>query len=41
MLGLFDDIFWPPLKATARSDGPSPQPVRLDLGATMRGMWAK
>ncbi|MDR3473131.1 MAG: ATP-dependent helicase [Devosia sp.] len=41
MLALFDDIFWPPLKASLRSDGPAPQPVRLDLGATMRGMWAK
>jgi DNA helicase II / ATP-dependent DNA helicase PcrA len=41
MLGLFDDIFWPPLKPLAQPEGVSPRPVRLDLGATMRGMWAK
>jgi len=41
MLPLFDDLFWPPLKATARSEGAAPQPVRLDIGASMRGMWAK
>ena len=41
MLGLFEDIFWPPIIPHARPAGISPQPVRLDLGATMRGMWAK
>ena len=41
MLGLFEDIFWPPIIPHARPEGISPQPVRLDLGATMRGMWAK
>ncbi len=41
MLALFDDIFWPPIVPHARPEGTKPQPVRLDLGATMRGMWAK
>ncbi|MEO8882707.1 MAG: 3'-5' exonuclease, partial [Devosia sp.] len=41
MLGLFDDIYWPPLKPLAQAEGPVPQMVKLDLGASMRGMWAK
>jgi DNA helicase-2/ATP-dependent DNA helicase PcrA len=41
MLALFDDIFWPPIAPLARPEGASPQPVKLDLGATMRSMWAK
>ena len=41
MLALFDDVFWPPLKPLAHAEGVSSQPVRLDVGATMRGMWAK
>jgi DNA helicase-2/ATP-dependent DNA helicase PcrA len=41
MLGLYDDIFWPPLKPLARAEGPTPQPVKLDIGASMRSMWAK
>ena len=41
MLPLFDDIFWPPLKPLAQPTGPVPQGAKLDLGAAMRGMWAK
>jgi DNA helicase-2/ATP-dependent DNA helicase PcrA len=41
MLALFDDIFWPPLAKLGPRDGPIPQPVKLDIGASMRGMWAK
>ncbi|HTJ58255.1 MAG TPA: ATP-dependent helicase [Devosiaceae bacterium] len=41
MLGLFEDIFWPPIVAVARPDGAAPQAVKLDIGATMRSMWAK
>jgi len=41
MLGLFNDVFWPPIVKTAGPEGLSPQPVRLDVGAAMRGMWAK
>ena len=40
MLPLFDDIFWPPVAAQPRS-GPTPQVARLDVGASMRAMWAK
>jgi DNA helicase-2/ATP-dependent DNA helicase PcrA len=41
MLGLFDDIYWPPLAPLAHATGPAPQAGRLDLGAGMRAMWAK
>jgi DNA helicase-2/ATP-dependent DNA helicase PcrA len=41
MLGLFDDVFWPPIVRLARADGVVAQPVRLDLAAGMRSMWAK
>jgi DNA helicase-2/ATP-dependent DNA helicase PcrA len=41
MLPLFDDIFWPPLAPLTKAEGVSPQAVRIDLGAAMRGMWAK
>ncbi|HVW92852.1 MAG TPA: ATP-dependent helicase, partial [Devosia sp.] len=40
MLPLFDDIFWPPLPKLATT-APQPGAARLDLGATMRSMWAK
>jgi len=41
MLGLFDNIYWPPLKPLAQAESPTPQQLKLDIGATMRGMWAK
>jgi DNA helicase-2/ATP-dependent DNA helicase PcrA len=41
MLGLFNDVFWPPIARTGAAAGMGPQPVRLDVGAAMRGMWAK
>jgi len=34
----FDDILWPPV-TPLQKDGPSPQVVRVDVGAQMRGMW--
>jgi DNA helicase-2/ATP-dependent DNA helicase PcrA len=40
MLPLFEDRFWPPLPPLA-SAGIAPPQLRLDLGAAMRGMWAK
>ena len=39
MLPLYDDILWPPLKPLAMSQ-PDATP-RIDLKASMRGMWAK
>ena len=39
MLPLYDDILWPPLKPLAMSQ-PNAMP-RVDLKASMRGMWAK
>ena len=38
MVGLFEDILWPPV-SPVRVDGMSPSPVRMDIGAQMRGMW--
>jgi DNA helicase-2/ATP-dependent DNA helicase PcrA len=38
MVGLFEDILWPPV-TPARIEGLSPAPVRMDIGAQMRGMW--
>jgi DNA helicase-2/ATP-dependent DNA helicase PcrA len=38
MVGLFVDILWPPV-TPAKIDGLSPSPVRMDIGAQMRGMW--
>ncbi len=35
---LFDDVLWPPVEP-ARVVGISPAPVRMDIGAQMRGMW--
>ncbi|WP_192895688.1 ATP-dependent helicase [Arsenicitalea aurantiaca] len=40
MLALFEDMLWPPVKPAA-IEGLAPGPVRIDLGAQMRGMWAK
>ena len=38
MTGLFEDILWPPV-TPARIEGLGPAPVRMDIGAQMRGMW--
>jgi DNA helicase-2/ATP-dependent DNA helicase PcrA len=40
MLPLFHDVLWPP-PPPLNIAGLSPQPVRIDIGAQMRGMWAK
>ena len=40
MTALFDDVFWPPVGAASIS-GIMPQPVRIDIGAQLRTMWAK
>ena len=34
----FDDVLWPPV-TPFQKDGPSPQVVKVDIGAQMRGMW--
>jgi DNA helicase-2/ATP-dependent DNA helicase PcrA len=39
MRALFDDVLWPPVTPLQTTDGSSPQPVRIDIGAQMRGMW--
>ncbi len=38
MVPLFEDILWPPV-TPAYIEGLSPAPVRMDIGAQMRGMW--
>ncbi|MBU1304592.1 MAG: ATP-binding domain-containing protein, partial [Alphaproteobacteria bacterium] len=38
MVGLFEDVLWPPV-TPAHIEGLSPAPVRMDIGAAMRGMW--
>ena len=38
MVGLFEDILWPAV-TPAHIEGLSPAPVRMDIGAQMRGMW--
>ena len=38
MVPLFEDILWPPV-TPAHIEGLSPAPVRMDIGAQMRGMW--
>jgi DNA helicase-2/ATP-dependent DNA helicase PcrA len=40
MVPLFEDILWPPVKP-AYIEGLSPAPVKMDIGAQMRGMWSK
>ncbi|MDB5562360.1 MAG: ATP-dependent helicase [Hyphomicrobiales bacterium] len=40
MLSLFHDTMWPPA-APLNIVGIAPQPVRIDIGAQMRGMWVK
>jgi DNA helicase-2/ATP-dependent DNA helicase PcrA len=40
MVGLFEDIMWPPVKP-AYIEGLSPAPAKMDIGAQMRGMWSK
>jgi DNA helicase-2/ATP-dependent DNA helicase PcrA len=40
MLPLFNDVLWPP-PPPLNITGLSPQPVRIDIGAQMRGMWAR
>jgi DNA helicase-2/ATP-dependent DNA helicase PcrA len=38
MVPLFEDILWPPV-TPAYIEGLSPAPVKMDIGAQMRGMW--
>jgi len=38
MTGLFEDILWPAV-TPAHIEGLAPAPVRMDIGAQMRGMW--
>ncbi|QQR35535.1 ATP-dependent helicase [Devosia oryziradicis] len=40
MVPLFEDILWPPV-TPAYIEGLSPAPVKMDIGAQMRGMWSK
>ena len=40
MVPLFEDVLWPPV-SPAYIEGLSPAPVRMDIGAAMRGMWSK
>jgi DNA helicase-2/ATP-dependent DNA helicase PcrA len=39
MRALFDDVLWPPVTPVQTTDGGSPQTLRIDIGAQMRGMW--
>ncbi|HEV7344694.1 MAG TPA: ATP-dependent helicase [Devosia sp.] len=38
LVPLFEDILWPPV-TPAYIEGLSPAPVKMDIGAQMRGMW--